>query len=65
MGERYGSGYARTDMWGVLKNGSTVTDNPINGFTNQGLTDSFVGFHICNNQVGLWVELSATVDYNV
>jgi hypothetical protein len=73
------SGARRTDMWGVMTDGTTnVTDYPIIGFTNygtgtadlnsSGATDSFIGFRVwsdsANNNNGGWYDLSsAPVNY--
>ncbi len=57
------NGAVRTDMWGVMTDGSSVSDYPIIGFTNQS-PDGYVGFRVwddtLNSGAGGWVELGTT-----
>jgi hypothetical protein len=52
-------GARRTDMWGVMTDGSGVTDYPIIGFTNSG-DNGFVGFQVWTGTTGAWTELAAS-----
>jgi hypothetical protein len=59
-----GNGSRRTDMWGVMTNGTSVTDYPIIGFTNYG---GAARFRIWDENIGTsgdWVNLSNTVHYD-
>jgi len=68
------SGAVRTDMWGVMNNGTpnNITDYPIIGFTNSGTSGSaaqsagsFTGFQVWDDNANGWVELTSTpVNYN-
>lgn len=52
------NGSRRTDMWGVMTDGSSVTDYPIIGFTNYGGTPTFRAWDDT-----AWVNLSDVVQY--
>lgn len=53
-------GSVRTDMWGVLTDGSLITGYPIIGFTNYGTGG---GRYRVWDVDGYWVDLADTVDY--
>ena len=53
-------GARRTDMWGALDNGASITDYPIIGFTNNTTVNDFVGWRIWDATAG-WVELDDDV----
>lgn len=53
------NGARRTDMWGVMTDGSSVTDYPIIGFTNSG-DDGHVGFRVWTSTTNAWTNF--TVD---
>jgi hypothetical protein len=53
-------GNRRTDMWGVMTDGSAVSGYPIIGFTNY---DGFVGFRWWDDSLGVWNDLT-TVPVN-
>jgi hypothetical protein len=70
------SGARRTDMWGVMTDGTNVTDYPIIGFTNvgtggdlnsSGSSDNYIGFRVWsetfNSGSGGWYDLPGTVNY--
>jgi len=55
------NGNVRTDMWGVMTDGTAVSDYPIVGFTNYGGTSTF---RIWDQDIaGGWVNLAAPVNY--
>lgn len=60
------NGAVRTDMWGVMGDGTSITDYPIIGFTNSGAS-GYVGFQVWDDNLnagnGGWFELNAA--YNV
>lgn len=57
------NGSVRTDMWGVMGNGTSVTDYPIIGFTNYG---GAARYRVWDENVGGgWVDLSTSVSYDV
>ena len=70
-------GARRTGMWGVMTDGSAVTDYPVIGFTNSGTgtadlnssgsSDNYIGFRVwsdaANSGTGGWYDLSGTVNY--
>ncbi len=59
------NGTVRTDMWGVMTDGTTVTDYPIIGFTNYGGDPRFrVWDENLDGGAGAWVDLSTPVAYD-
>lgn len=71
-------GAVRTDMWGVMTNGTSVTDYPIIGFTNYGTGqgdvnsagqhDSYIGLRVWDDDLnsgnGAWVDLGTSIRAN-
>ncbi len=55
-------GAVRTNMWGVLSGGGSVTDFPIIGFTNYGGTPRYRVWD--GNVAGGWVDLAPPVTYD-
>ena len=61
------SGARRTDMWGVMTDGTTnVTGYPVIGFTNDGpeAPSSFIGFRTWDDTAGVWHDLANAVNYD-
>jgi len=57
-----GQGNVRTDMWGIMTDGSAVSDYPIIGFTNYGGT---ARYRVYDDDIsGGWVDLSTTIAYD-
>lgn len=57
-----GSGNVRTDMWGVMTNGASVSDYPIIGFTNYG---GAARLRIWDDEtLAGWVDLSTPINYD-
>ncbi len=56
-----GYGSYRTDMWGVMTDGSSVTDYPIIGFTNYGGAPRY---RIWEENLDDWVDLDTPVQAN-
>lgn len=54
------NGARRTDMWGVMTDGSSVTEYPIIGFTNYG---GHIGFRVWDASNG-WINLTDLVVYD-
>jgi len=54
------NGSVRTDMWGVMTDGTAVTDYPIIGFTNYGGAPRY---RIWDGNIG-WVDLATPVAYD-
>lgn len=52
-----GNGARRTDMWGVMTDGTSVTDYPIIGFTNAG-DNGHIGFRVWTSSTGVWTNLA-------
>lgn len=56
------AGSVRTDMWGVMTDGSVVTEYPILGFSNYG---GAARFRLWDQDVpSLWVDLGASINYD-
>lgn len=55
------NGSVRTDMWGVMTDGSGVSGYPIIGFTNYG---GPARLRYWEDTAGLWVDLSTTINYD-
>lgn len=59
-----GNGYVRTDMWGVMTDGSAVSDYPIIGFTNQG---GIARLRVYDGDITVndgWLDLATQFSYN-
>jgi hypothetical protein len=54
------NGHVRTDMWGVMTDGTGVSDYPIIGFTNYG--DGGARLRIWEGSA--WVDLGVAIDYD-
>lgn len=54
------SGDVRSDLLGVMTDGTTVTDYPIIGFTNYG---GAARYRIWDDTVGVWIDLAVPVLY--
>jgi hypothetical protein len=54
------NGSFRSDMWGVMTDGSSVTDYPIVGFTDYGGASRF---RVWDQDNGGWIDLATTVNY--
>lgn len=54
------NGHVRTDMWGVMTDGTGVSDYPIIGFTNYG--DGGARLRIWEGSA--WMDLGVTIDYD-
>jgi hypothetical protein len=55
------SGDIRTDLWGVMTDGTTVTNYPVIGFTNYGDT---LRYRIWDDTAGIWIDLALPVLYD-
>jgi hypothetical protein len=55
------NGSIRTDMWGVMTDGASVTDYPIIGFTNYG---GPARYRVWEENTGAWVDLPTPVAYD-
>jgi hypothetical protein len=55
------NGSIRTDMWGVMSNGSSVTDYPVIGFTNYGGT---ARYRVWEANIDAWIDLPTPVTYD-
>jgi hypothetical protein len=55
-------GNARTDMWGVMTNGTAVTGYPIIGFTNYGGAARYRVWE--DTGAGAWVDLATAVSFD-
>ncbi len=59
------NGSVRTDMWGVMSDGSSVSDYPIIGFSNYGGAARYrIWDENLNGGSGGWVDLSTPVKYD-
>lgn len=56
------NGYVRTDMWGVMSNGTTVTGYPIIGFTNYGGAARLRAYD--GDVAGGWIDLTTLITYD-
>lgn len=61
-GDAATNGNVRTDMWGVMTNGTAVTGYPIIGFTNYGGAPRYRAWDA--DIAGGWVDLSTLVAYD-
>jgi hypothetical protein len=55
------SGDIRTDLWGVVTDGTTVTNYPVVGCTNYGDT---ARYRIWDDTAGIWIDLALPVLYD-
>ncbi len=57
-----GNGFRRTDLWGVMTDGTAVSGYPIIGFIS---STAYVGFEYWNDSLGTWSQLTGTaVNYD-
>jgi hypothetical protein len=54
------AGSVRTDMWGVMTDGSAVSAYPIIGFTNYG---GSARYRVWDSTNGVWIDLATTVQF--